>query len=196
MHPRQRSKCSTTVSVSSIDPSTRPLIRWMRPRGESISSCHRVYVGHEGRQKPQCTQSAISSGCTEPPGRVRRAGSRRAGRPSRRTRRAGLGARGARVRRPSAYGRGRPACSSRTSSHGSTRSPPSAAACSATACAAPSNRTYIRSATTSTALGTRPERCSSPQRSAPTPIVAAAAGQGCSRSASRSTVPSLPAEPQ
>src|SRR5579863_9665678 len=29
----------------------------MRPRGESISSPHKTYVGHAGRQKPQCTQS-------------------------------------------------------------------------------------------------------------------------------------------
>src|SRR5512146_1965405 len=34
----------------------------MRPRGESISSPHSRYVGQVGRQKPQCTQSAISSG--------------------------------------------------------------------------------------------------------------------------------------
>jgi hypothetical protein len=29
----------------------------MRPRGESISSCHELYVGHAGKQNPQCTQS-------------------------------------------------------------------------------------------------------------------------------------------
>src|SRR3954452_22217269 len=33
----------------------------MRPRGESISSPHRAYVGQVGRQNPQCTQSEISS---------------------------------------------------------------------------------------------------------------------------------------
>src|SRR5882757_3594123 len=33
----------------------------MRPRGESISSPHRTYVGHAGRQKPQWTQSSISA---------------------------------------------------------------------------------------------------------------------------------------
>ena len=146
-------------------------------------------MGHDGRQKPQCTQSAISSGCTGPPGRVRRAGSRRRARPSRRTRREGRVGRGARSHRPSARGPpDRPAALAR-SSHGSTRSPPSASACSATACGAPSNRTYIRSSTTSTALGTSPERCRSDQRSAPTTTVAAAAGRGCSRSASRSTRP-------
>ena len=33
----------------------------MRPRGESISSPHSRYVGHVGRQKPQCTQVSISA---------------------------------------------------------------------------------------------------------------------------------------
>ena len=33
----------------------------IRPRGESISSFQRTYVGHVGRQKPQCTQSSTSS---------------------------------------------------------------------------------------------------------------------------------------
>src|SRR5438132_6872648 len=32
----------------------------MRPRGESISSPQLWYVGHAGRQNPQCTQSSIS----------------------------------------------------------------------------------------------------------------------------------------
>jgi hypothetical protein len=32
----------------------------MRPRGESISSPHDTYVGHAGKQNPQCTQSEIS----------------------------------------------------------------------------------------------------------------------------------------
>src|SRR5215203_6806868 len=31
----------------------------MRPRGESISSPKSTYVGHVGRQKPQCTHSSI-----------------------------------------------------------------------------------------------------------------------------------------
>ena len=33
----------------------------MRPRGESASRPHSTYVGHEGRQKPQWTQSSASS---------------------------------------------------------------------------------------------------------------------------------------
>src|SRR4028118_120060 len=33
----------------------------MRPRGESISSPKRTYVGHVGRQKPQWTQSSMRS---------------------------------------------------------------------------------------------------------------------------------------
>src|SRR5262245_43583036 len=40
----------------------------MRPRGESASSPHRTYVGQAGKQKPQCTQSSMSSrdgGCVE-----------------------------------------------------------------------------------------------------------------------------------
>ncbi len=61
MQPRQRSKCFVTVSVSAIVPSRRASIRWMRPRGESISSCQRTYVGHVGKQKPQWTQSDVSS---------------------------------------------------------------------------------------------------------------------------------------
>src|SRR5947209_5878008 len=32
----------------------------MRPRGESISSPQLWYVGHAGRQNPQCTHSSIS----------------------------------------------------------------------------------------------------------------------------------------
>ena len=58
--PRQRSKWPTTVSVSSMVPSTMPAIRWMRPRGESISSPQRLQVGQVGRQKPQWTQSETS----------------------------------------------------------------------------------------------------------------------------------------
>ena len=61
MQPRQLSKCPTIVSDSS-EPSSRPApISTIRPRGESISSFHSTYVGHVGRQKPQCTQSSISS---------------------------------------------------------------------------------------------------------------------------------------
>ena len=64
MQPRQRSKCSTTVRFSAIVPSSRASIRWMRPRGESISSLQSRYVGHVGRQKPQCTQSSTCSRIT------------------------------------------------------------------------------------------------------------------------------------
>ena len=58
--PRQRSKCWTTVGPSVMLPPTRPAIRWMRPRGESISSPHRFQVGHVGRQKPQWTHLSMS----------------------------------------------------------------------------------------------------------------------------------------
>src|SRR5688572_24859537 len=34
----------------------------MRPRGESISSPHSRYVGHVGRQNPQCTHLSMSAG--------------------------------------------------------------------------------------------------------------------------------------
>src|SRR6187549_2109478 len=61
MQPRQRSKCSTIESDSG-SPLSPWLISWIRPRGESISSPHRAYVGQVGRQKPQCTQSETSSG--------------------------------------------------------------------------------------------------------------------------------------
>ena len=64
MHPRQRSKCFVTVAFSVTEPSRRASIRWMRPRGESISSCQSTYVGHVGRQNPQWTQSAVSSRIT------------------------------------------------------------------------------------------------------------------------------------
>src|SRR6187402_3632972 len=67
MHPRQRSKCVETVAFSVTVPSSRASIRWMRPRGESISSRQRTYVGHVGRQKPQCTQSAVYSLSTGDP---------------------------------------------------------------------------------------------------------------------------------
>ncbi len=39
-------------------------MRWMRPRGESISSLQRTYVGHVGRQNPQWTQSSTYSRIT------------------------------------------------------------------------------------------------------------------------------------
>ena len=94
MQPRQRSKCPTTVGSSPIVPSSFASISWIRPRGESISSCQRTYVGHVGRQKPQCTQSRVSSrsiGEDSPSGRscawtrsLQRAHERRGGSPSRR----------------------------------------------------------------------------------------------------------------
>ena len=52
------------VAFSVIDRRRRASIRWMRPRGESISSCQSTYVGHVGRQNPQWTQSAVSSRIT------------------------------------------------------------------------------------------------------------------------------------
>src|SRR5581483_7766832 len=61
MQPRQRSKCSTTVRLSATAPSSLASISWIRPRGESISSLQRTYVGQVGRQKPQCTHSRVSS---------------------------------------------------------------------------------------------------------------------------------------
>ena len=48
---------AATVAFSAIVPSRRASMRWMRPRGESISSRQSTYVGHVGRQKPQWTQS-------------------------------------------------------------------------------------------------------------------------------------------
>ena len=56
MQPRHRSKCSAAASVSGA-PSSSWLTRWIRPRGESISSPHSWYVGQAGKQNPQCTQS-------------------------------------------------------------------------------------------------------------------------------------------
>ena len=46
-----------TVVLSETVPSSRASIRWMRPRGESISSLQSGYVGQVGRRKPQWTQS-------------------------------------------------------------------------------------------------------------------------------------------
>ena len=60
MHDRQLSIWAVTGPGSGA-PSRACAIRWMRPRGESVSCPHRAYVGHAGRQKPQCTQSSISS---------------------------------------------------------------------------------------------------------------------------------------
>ncbi len=60
MQPRHRSKCVAAAWVSGA-PSRTCVTRWIRPRGESISSPHSWYVGHVGRQKPQCTQSLATS---------------------------------------------------------------------------------------------------------------------------------------
>src|SRR4051812_50214382 len=57
MQPKQASKCWTIESVIGA-PCSPAFIRSIRPRGESISSPHSVYVGQVGRQKPQCTQSS------------------------------------------------------------------------------------------------------------------------------------------
>ena len=38
--PRHASKCETTVAFSGVVPARSPSISWIRPRGESISSCH------------------------------------------------------------------------------------------------------------------------------------------------------------
>ncbi len=62
--------CWTKLELAVERPSRRSFIRWMRPRGESVSCPHRRYVGHVGRQKPQCTQSSSRSrvdemGCVE-----------------------------------------------------------------------------------------------------------------------------------
>ena len=65
MQPRQRSKCCATVAFSAIVPSRRASMRWMRPRGESISSRQSTYVGHVGRQNPQWTQSDVYSRITQ-----------------------------------------------------------------------------------------------------------------------------------
>src|SRR4051794_38904985 len=60
MQPRHWSKCRTIVSSIGA-PSRCCSMRWMRPRGESISSPQSRYVGQVGRQNPQCTQSATRS---------------------------------------------------------------------------------------------------------------------------------------
>ena len=66
---RSRTPCSrgsgrsaSTIAGDSSPPRGRARMSTMRPRGESISSPHSTYVGHVGRQKPQCTQSSISVG--------------------------------------------------------------------------------------------------------------------------------------
>ena len=57
--PRQRSMCGC-ASASVRSPSSTSFISTMRPRGESISSPSTWYVGHAGRQKPQCTHVATA----------------------------------------------------------------------------------------------------------------------------------------
>ena len=57
-----RGRSARPSSRVSGSPSRPWLIRWIRPRGESISSPHSTYVGQVGRQNPQCTQSATSAG--------------------------------------------------------------------------------------------------------------------------------------
>ena len=48
-------------SLASIRPSSRALIRWRRPRGDSSSWPVAIYVGHAGKQKPQWMQLLRSS---------------------------------------------------------------------------------------------------------------------------------------
>ena len=62
MQPRQLSHALTCASVIGPSSSWPARMSTMRPRGESISSPHRTYVGHVGRQKPQCTQSSMRFG--------------------------------------------------------------------------------------------------------------------------------------
>ena len=54
--------CSTTAELTVIVPSASPFMSQMRPRGESASIWPSgPYVGHVGRQKPQCVQASMSS---------------------------------------------------------------------------------------------------------------------------------------
>ena len=80
MHPRQRVEVPGHLRVIGV-PSTCCFIRWIRPRGESISSPHSTYVGHVGRQNPQCTQcrSARASGPSSDPSHEPAGGQIRAG---------------------------------------------------------------------------------------------------------------------
>ena len=59
--PRHRSMWRTKFSVRPMRPSDTARIRYTRPRGESISWPSTRYVGHWGRQMPQCTQSRMPS---------------------------------------------------------------------------------------------------------------------------------------
>ena len=60
MQPRHRSKW-VTIDPLNGSPASPCAIRWIRPRGESISCPHSTYVGQVGRQNPQWTQSSIRS---------------------------------------------------------------------------------------------------------------------------------------
>ena len=62
--PRHRSMWTWKASDSgSRRPSTTACMRCSRPLGESFSSPRRLYVGHAGRQKPQCTHGSNLSLC-------------------------------------------------------------------------------------------------------------------------------------
>ena len=84
MQPRQRSKCSTTVAARGATvPSSVASISWMRPRGESISSCHeRVRRARRaGRSRSARSPSSAPSASPSPSGQRRCI--RRAPRPGR-----------------------------------------------------------------------------------------------------------------
>ena len=61
MHPRQVSMWATKLPGLDSRLSRCCRIRWIRPRGESVSCPQSKYVGQVGRQKPQCTQSSRRS---------------------------------------------------------------------------------------------------------------------------------------
>ena len=63
--PRHRSRCRITSGDASRRPSSRPRMRWMRPRGESASVPSSRYVGHADWQRPQCTQVSSFSVSTK-----------------------------------------------------------------------------------------------------------------------------------
>lgn len=52
MQDRQRSKCVTVCGLGGAPLSSISLIKSMRPRGESFSSCSSTYVGQPEVQKP------------------------------------------------------------------------------------------------------------------------------------------------
>src|SRR3712207_8098253 len=61
MQPRQRSQCVAIASEIRSASRSAVSMSTIRPRGESISSPQRTYVGQVGRQKPQWTQVSITS---------------------------------------------------------------------------------------------------------------------------------------